>query len=258
MAKQTGLGDNAFLGGYNLSGVVTALGTISGGPAALDVTTIDQLGYGRIGGLRTGEISFTSLLDDGGASNRAGAAGSSFVGMSSLPAADTQVMYLRGTTLGNPVACMVCKQVNFDANRGTDGMLSFTVQCLSNGYGLEWGRTLTAGLRTDTAATNGASVDDGASSSFGLQAYLQVGAFTGTNATVKLQESSDNGSGDAFADVVGGGFTQITAGFQTQRIATATNLTVERYLRAVTTTAGGFSSMAFVVGYTRNAAAPVF
>lgn len=256
--KKSGLGDNAFLGGYNLSGVVTSLNRIGGGPAAMDVTSISKAGYERIGGLRTGEISFTSLFDDGGTANRAAAAGSSFVGQSSLPTADTQVMYLRGTTLGDPGACMVCKQVNYDGTRAADGMLSFAVQCLSTGYGLEWGRQLTAGLRTDTGATNGASVDDTSSSTFGLQAYLQVGAFVGTDATVKLQESSDNGGADPFADVTGGAFAQITSAYQTQRIATATGQTVKRYLRVVSSTTGGFTSLPFVVVYVRNGAVPTF
>lgn len=255
MAKQTGLADNAYLGGYDLSGVITALSRIGGGPAALDMTPINKSGYVRQGGLRTGEVSFMSLFDDNSTANRGAAAGSSFVGQSSLPTADTQVMYLRGTVLGNPIACMVCKQINYDPSRAADGMFSFGVQCLSNGYGLEWGRTLTAGLRTDTGATNGSSVDDGAASSFGLQAYAQCTSFTGTSVTLAIQESSDDGGGDAFAAVVGGAFAAFSA-IGTQRIATATNLAVERYLRLVST--GTFNPASFVVGYVRNIAAPEF
>ncbi|UJV42089.1 hypothetical protein [Streptomyces sp. AMCC400023] len=82
---------------------------------------------------------------------------------------------------------------------------------------------------------------------YGLQAYLQVLSFTGTDVTIKLQSSSDNGSTDAYADVTGGGFTQVTSGPTSERIATSSALEIERYLRVVTTTSGGFSELSFVV-----------
>ena len=80
-------------------------------------------------------------------------------------------------------------------------------------------------------------------------------SFTGTSVTVKIQESSDNGAGDAWADVTGGGFTAAT-GVTTQRLETARGQTVERYLRAVTT--GTFSSATFAVVAVRNDTSTVF
>jgi hypothetical protein len=100
-------------------------------------------------------------------------------------------------------------------------------------------------------------VDFGAESDFGLQAYLHVFAFTGTDVTIKLQESSDN-SGDAYADVVGGGFTAVASAPTSERIATAVDLTVEQYLKVTTVTTGGFTSCAFAVMVVRNEATPVF
>jgi hypothetical protein len=92
---------------------------------------------------------------------------------------------------------------------------------------------------------------------FGLQAYLHVFAVVGTSVTVKLQESSDN-SGDAYADVTGGGFTAVTAvaGTGSQRIQTSRTQTIERYLRVVTT--GTFSSATFAVAVVRNDTSVVF
>jgi hypothetical protein len=151
---------------------------------------------------------------------------------------------------------MIAKQINYDPTRGQDGQLTFKVDALANGFGLEWGVQLTAGQRTDGSATNGASVDllTASPGAFGLQAYLQVFSFTGTSVTVKLQESSDNNVGDPWADVVGGAFTAAT-GRTTQRIATAA-INVERYLRVVTT--GTFSNAVFAVMATRNGTAVVF
>jgi hypothetical protein len=112
------------------------------------------------------------------------------------------------------------------------------------------------GKRTDTAATLGTSIDTTASAAFGAQAYLQVFApFTGTDATVKVQDSADNVT---FADVTGLTFTQITAGPTSERLATASGATVRRYLRASTVTTGGFSSLTFAVVIVKNATAVTF
>lgn len=87
---------------------------------------------------------------------------------------------------------------------------------------------------------------------FGAQAYLHVIGFTGTDATVKLQHSSDNGGTDAYADITGGGFTAVTTGPQAQRIQTTRALPIKRYLRVVTTTSAGFTSLEFLVAVVRN------
>lgn len=238
--KQSGLGDNFYLDGYDLSGDINQCGG-HGGPAALSVTGIDRLAHERIGGRRDAGMTWRAYFDK--------QSGQAHPVLSALPTTDRIVSYFRGTTLGNPVASMVCKQVDYNPNRDDNGNLLIDVSALSNQYGLEWGRQCTAGKRSDTTATNGASVDFLAASIFGLQAYLHVFSFTGTSVTVKLQESSDNGAGDAFADVVGGGFVAATA-IGAQRIATSGALAVERYLRVVTT--GTFSQATFAVNVCRN------
>lgn len=247
MAKQSGLGDNLYVDGYNLSNDVGSVSGISGGPTALDVTGIDVSAFERLGGPRSGQLSFTSYLND--------AAGRSHPVLSALPTTDVQVSYFRGTTLGGSACSMIAKQIDYSPQRGTDGSLIFTTNVQSNKYGLEWGNMLTAGVRNDTTATAGTAYDSGAASTvFGLQAYLHVFAFTGTSVTVKIQESSDN-AGDAYADVVGGSFAAASA-IGTQRIATATGLTVERYLKVTTT--GTFTVANFAVVVVRNQTVPVF
>ncbi|MEV0382885.1 hypothetical protein [Nonomuraea sp. NPDC050643] len=252
MAKQSGLGDRLYVAGYDLSGDIGSLGRIGGGLAGTqDVTGIDKAAMERIGLARDGSLEYSAFWNV--ATDRAHAR------LSLLPTTDQVLTYGRGATLGSPAASMVGKQINYDPSRGADGSLTISVQALANGYGLEWGQQLTAGVRTDTGAANGASVDFGVgSTTFGLQAYLHVTAFTGTDATIKLQQSSDDGGADAWADVTGGGFTQVTAGPTSQRIETARGQTVERYLRVVTTTSGGFSSLSFVVMVVRNDTSVVF
>lgn len=92
----------------------------------------------------------------------------------------------------------------------------------------------------------------------GAQAYLQVFSFAGTDATVKLQHSHDNGVADAFADITGGAFTQITSGPTVERIAVAAGTEIKRYVRAVTVTTGGFTSLVFAVAVNVNVTAVTF
>lgn len=250
MAKQSGLGDMLLVDGYDLSGDIGAISRIGGGPAALPITGINKSAFERVGGVRDAGIEYQAWFND--------AAGQAHPVLSTLTTSDRQIVYGRGTSLGSPGGCLVCKQVGYDPTRGTDGSLPITAAGPANGYGLEWGRQLTAGLRTDTGATAGTGVDFAASSAFGLQAYLQVTAFSGTDVTITIEESSDNGSGDAFAAVTGGAFTAVTSAPITQRIATATGLAVERYLRVTTSTSGGFSSVTFCVVVVRNETTPVF
>lgn len=243
MAKETGLGDQLFVGGYDIGGDVSAIGTLSTPREVLPATGITKYAHERLFGKRDGNAEFTAYFND--------ATDQVHEALKGLPRTDVHVMYLHGTTLGNESAAMVGKQLNYDPTRGDDGSLTFGVNVQANGFGLDWCRQMTAGKRTDTAATNGASVDFGTGSlSFGFQAYLQVFSFTGTSVTIKLQESSDNGAGDAWADVTGGAFTTVT-GRTAERIqSTSATLTVERYLRVVTT--GTFSNVVFAVGVNRN------
>src|SRR3546814_18354603 len=101
---------------------------------------------------------------------------------------------------------MVGKQIDYAPNRGDDGSLLFTVGIQANGFGLDWCRQLTAGKHTDTAATNGASIDPVASAAFGFQAYLPVFSITGTSMTVTPHEPADN---VPFAAISSGAFAAV-------------------------------------------------
>ena len=239
MAKSSGLGDNFYIGGYDLSGDVGSLGTISNSVATLETTGINKSAMERLTGQRNGTIEFTSFFND--------AALQEHVALKSLPTTDRIATYARGTTLGNQAACMVCKQINYDGTRAADGAFTFNVQALSNAYGIEWGNLLTAGVATATGAGNQTSIDTGGSLSFGAQIYLQVFAFSGTDATVKVQDSADNA---AFATIQF--MTQTTTAPGAERIALSNTSTVRRYVRAAIDTAGGFSSLSFAVVIVKN------
>lgn len=246
MAKQGGLGAALYVGGYDLSGDTQSY-DISSPTNMLDSTDITQSANSRLGGLRDGKLSWVSYFDPGLLA--------SHVALSPLPTADVGLMCVQPVVaIGAPAACMVSKQPNYDPTRGQDGAFTFKVDAIANAFGLEWAQMLTAGVRTDTGATNGTALDTAASVSFGWQAYLQVFAVTAVDCTIKLQDSADNST---FADLTGGAFTAVaTAGArQTQRLQGGATATIRRYVRAVTTTSGGMTSVAFAVALVKNTVA---
>jgi hypothetical protein len=250
LVKSSGLGDNLYIQGFDASGDIQQLGNIGGGPALLNMTAINKSAYERQGGERSGQIEFTAFH------NHVAITGGTHEKLAALPRTDTILTYCRGTALGDAAASLVGKQVNYDPTRADDAMLTFGVSAQSNGYGIEWGVQLTAGIRTDTAATNGTGVDTLASASFGGQAYLQAFSFSGTDVTVKVQDSADNVT---FADVAGFAFTQITGGAPlAERIALGSTDTLRRYLRVSTVTTGGFTSLAFAVNVIKNESTVTF
>lgn len=242
MGKQSGLGDGLWIGGHDLSGDIGAVSNVGGGLAGTqDVTGINKLAPERVGLERDGRIEFSAFFNPDLAIG-------AHAQLSALPRTNQVLTYCRGTGLGSPAACLVGKQIDYAPTRGADGSLTIAVSAQANGFGLEWGRLGTPGLRTDAAPTDGASLD-GAATLFGLQAYLHVAALTGTSVTVTVQESADDGASDPWADVVGGAFTAATA-VGAQRIVTARDLTVKRYLRVVTT--GTFTAATIGVVLVRN------
>ena len=258
MTKQNGLAQALYLGGYNLSGDTGAGNEIGGGLAGTqDVTGIDKSAFERIGLLRDGRLSWTSFFNPEKATDNPGVTTDhAHVVLSSLPTTDRHMMWATGASIGAPAACIVAKQIDYNPTRGADGSLTIAVSAQANGFGLEWTDLLTAGIRTDTTATNGASRDFGSGPTlFGLQAYLQVLSFTGTSVTIKLQESTDNGGTDPWADTTNGAFTTVT-GRTTERIQTGRTQSTKRYLRVITT--GTFSNVQFVVGVARNDVSTAF
>lgn len=246
MAKTTGLGDNAYIGGYDLSGDILSLDSIHGGPAALDLTSINQSAYDRRGGERDASFEFTTAMDTAALAEHAA--------LSALPTTDVIMTYFRGQVTGNPCASVNAKQVNYDGTRDTSGMLTYKVQGVANGFGLEWGIQHTAGIQTDTTATNSAGFDGGAATAFGAQLYVQFFSVTGTSCTVKIQDfTSDTPA--SYTDVTGLTTTAVAPGGapSAQRIVIANNATVRRWTRVVTT--GTFSNAQFAVMLVRNATA---
>ena len=95
--------------------------------APLDLTTINQSGYERQGGVRTGEMAFTSVFDPASLGEHDA--------LSPLSTGDVIMTYFDGPLgIGNMASSLVAKQVNYDPNRAADGSLTIPVQCLGNAF----------------------------------------------------------------------------------------------------------------------------
>tara|TARA_Y100000310_G_C20543844_1_gene744627 strand:- start:138 stop:884 length:747 start_codon:yes stop_codon:yes gene_type:complete len=242
MAKKSGLGQELYIHGYDLSGDVGSLDSVGSPREQLEVTAINKSARERIFGLSDGSLSFNSFFND--------ATGQEHAALSGLPTADRIICWNMGGTRGDASYCLTAKQVNYDGSRGTDGSLAFTVGAVANGIAPDWCQTLTSGQETHGSAGSSTSRDDSAATSAGLIAYLEIVDCDSGTPTVTIQQSSDNGSGDAWATVLS--FTAV--GYASAPTAERVTVSgaVERYLRVTTT--GTFSNLDFVVTTRRGTA----
>lgn len=242
MPKESGIGDNFYAGQYNISGDINSLGTISAPLATLDVTDITQAAPERIPGLADGNIGFTALWNSD--PDRA------IQVLKQINRDNIMFSYYHKPAVGNPAASMIAKKLSFDPARGADGDLKVSVTSQANGFGLEWGRQLTAGAVTVTGTTNGTGIDTQALAAFGAQLYFHVFALTGTNASIAIQHSNDDGVGDAYADIDTNSAGVTVTGVGTSRTQTGRTANVKRWVRLRIT--GTFTSLTIAAMVVKN------
>lgn len=236
MAKKTGVQtQQIYIGGYDCSGDIGAIEEISTPRLTFPVTGINKNAMERIIGKVDAMARALGYFND--------ATGQIHDALKSLVLTDIQAMYMFSSTLGDPVFFFTAKEIDYPHSRKSDG--SYVLHTTLSGnleMFPEWGKSLTAGKRTDTSATNGTSIDDGAATTAGLGAQLQVFGVTGTSVTVSIQDSPDNSSWTTRLS-----FTAAT-GRTTERKTWSGS--PARYVRAIT--AGTFSSGAFALAYRRG------
>lgn len=247
MAKRSGLGGALYLNGLDLSGDVGSIDQAAASRTLLSVPGIDKSANELIAGLATGALDFTGYFNDATdqlhlTARALGAA-----------AAIQNITYAVATTIGDPAFMLRARQVDYAPSRSADGALTIPVTAVGvDGVIPEWGKMLTTGLVTQGSAAALASLDNAASSASGLAAMLHVASITGggSTLTVTIQESSDDGSGDAWTTKLAmAGVAQASAA--TSERATATG-TVERYTRIITT--GGWTQAKFALAMRRGTA----
>ena len=240
MAKKSGLGQQIFVHGYDLSGDVATIDNAGSPRNLLDITAINASANERLVGLSDGNISVSSWFNDSTEQEHDA--------LSGLVTTDRIVTWAFGATRGDVAACLVAKQLNYDGSRGTDGSLSFSVDTQADGISLDWCNTLTTGKETHSSAGSSTSRDDGAGTTAGMVAYLEITDCDSGTPTVTIQESSDNGSSDAWVNVLSFSAVGYASAPTAERVTSSG--TVERYLRITTT--GTFSNLDFCVSTRRG------
>jgi hypothetical protein len=235
MAKQSGLGNQFYYAGYDLSGDVASLDSISSPRPALDVTSVSQSAIDRVLGLSTGIISFTTHFND--------AALQEHVALSALATTDKVAIYSVGETANDTAAGLEAKQLNYDMTRGADGAISIACEVQgSAGNPIEWGNILTTGVQTVSSAASTSSIDQGASTSQGARAYIMNFTLSSGSPTVKIEDSPNDSS---WSDLIT--FTGSSAATAERKTVTGT---INRYVRCTLT--GTFSNLAFAVVLVRG------
>jgi len=244
MAKSTGLAQNFYAHGYDLSGDVGSISNASSPRNVFEVTGLSASAVERLLGLSDSNIAYDLFFNDAALQEHAGLAGRATT--------DVNVLWALGTTVGDPAAFCTGKQLNYDWTRGADGSLTGSVETQGNATtagaeALWWGKMLSAGKITHGSASSSSSYDDAAQTTAGARLQLQVFDINSGTPTVVVEDSPNDSSWStlkAFAAVANGNE-------PTAEQVTITG-TVERYVRLTTT--GTFSNLDFAVAYARGTA----
>ena len=241
MAKKTGLGQKFYVHGYDLSGDVGAINTCRTGVALLDTTAVEETQHTRLQGLSDGEISFALFFND--------ATDQEHLALKALLTTDRLVMYLTGTTRGDPVACLTALQVSYAWNRGADGALLGTVQALSNADPVEWCELLVAKV-THSSATDETGIVNSVQTTKGGVGFLQH--FNAASGTVEydIEDSSDstNGVDGNWANLLA--FSDVSTPWSQIAQRVEVTGTVEKWVRASTN--GTFTTAVFAMAFFRG------
>jgi hypothetical protein len=247
MAKQSGLGMNFYVAGYNLSGDVGSIQSISTPRSTLDKTAISSSAHERAYAHMSGEVTFNTHFND--------EAGQEHTALSSLPTGDVVVTATMGTTLGDPAFCMVAKQINYDWSRTQDGDLLGTIQALSavssgandGASGGEWCKMLTTGVESFVNGTNNESLDENGatgSSALGAVGYPQlISVDSGTVTGVTIEDSPNDSTWATLVTFDG------TTAQANERITVTGN--VDRWVR---TSSGGTFTASWAIMFRRGTA----
>ncbi len=198
-------------------------------------------------GVRQGSLSWNGFYDDASGGTK-DALNDAEVG------AATVACILLGTSQGSDFVGATGLKAAVARSAGRDELVKYSLN--AQGSTVDNGEIIEPeGAQSGAGATSSGSLDNSAASSNGGAGYLQVTDLTlggYTSVTVKIQESSDNGAGDAWADLVT--FTAVTAADVAERIAVAAGTTVERYLQVELTWNGSGSgeSITLWCGFARS------
>lgn len=237
MAKISGLGQQLYVDGHDLSGDVGSIDNASSPTNPLHVTGIDKSGVARIIGKRDGLLSFTTFFND--------AVEAEHEALSGLPTTDVLALWMMSSTRGDACAALSAKQPNYDATRGADGSLTFKVDLVGAvGSFLEWGVILVA-KKTHASATDESSYDQGAASANGAVGFLQHFEDDADPPTGTVEYDIEDSANDAdFTNLIA--FNDVATPWAEYAERKTVDGEVLRYIRASTN--GTFTNAKFAMG----------
>lgn len=246
MAIQSGIGASLYVDKYDLSGDATAINSITANTNLFDKTTLRNPAMARMALLRDGSMGVNALFN--------AAAGGSQKVLEALPGAAKYATILAGAVVGSDTFSLQGLQSDFSNVRGQDGSLVLTTTLQGHNTALEIGELLThgtGGQQTFASAGAGSKLTyAGTSTAYGITAYLHALSIGSGSATVAIQGSSDD---ITYTNLTGGAFAAVSAA-GAQRIATAQNLSIPKYLKVNVT--GTFTDLVAVVTVVRYRGAP--
>lgn len=149
-----------------------------------------------------------------------------------------------GTAVGATALMAVCDQTGFVVDGDAAATVPLAIEALPDA-GIDWGKVL-HGATAETADADAASVDGAAGTTNGGVAALHMIAYSGlTDATVKVQHSTDDASWDDLVTFAAA--TDVTR----EQVVVAAGTTVNQYLR-VTTDVTGTGTCTPVVAFARR------
>ena len=243
MAKSSGMGQEFFVGGFDVSGDTNSIERAGAMKALLVNTGINKVAQERISGLASGELSFNTFFND--------VADAAFDALMGLPKTDVLIMWATGVTLGDPVANLNAKQVTSGWNRAADGSLIGSIQAQSNLYPLEWGILLApATIHGSATDETGFIESGGAQTSKGGVGWLHHNDAASGTVEYDIEDSSDSTTGDdgAWANLLA--FSNVATPYAQIAERVEVTGTVEKYVRASTN--GTFTNADFAMSFRRG------
>lgn len=203
---------------------------------AVHTTTFGNDDKNYIAGIEEGSIAIQGLWD--GSADAADEELDAAIGAESIITVCPQGF----ATLGNKAIMLKGENVSYQIRSTVTDAVRIVAGGTADG-GVRTSGVLLQPLEAETTTFNGASVNNLGSSAFGGVGHIHVTVFSGTSATVKIQDSANDAD---WADLIT--FTNIT-GIASERIAVAG--AVDQYLRFAIT-ADTFTSMVIACAFARN------
>ena len=156
------------------------------------------------------------------------------------------VATVEGNAQGQSAIAMKSTQQNVAREANRSELHKLSADFMSQGIVDQDAKIVQTHVADDTAGVmSDGSLDNAAASTAGGRVYIQATALalgSYTNMQIKLQESSDNGSSDAWADVTGATSATIATVPASEVLTIAAGTTIERYTRAFLVLNGSGSS----------------